>query len=82
MDARVRIDPPNPDTMVDQIKSMCPGQAMVYHTGFLHEDRQFNVPVSRRAETAWRAKEQGLVFLFQRRGLNGCDYILVRRRAK
>ncbi len=74
---------PNPDTMLQQIKDLAPGQRMIYHTGFLHEDRQFDVPVARRAAIAWDAYEMGIAFLFQKRlNQHNCDYIIVRRRAK
>ncbi len=82
MDALAKIAPPNPDEMEQLIKAMRPGQSLIYHTGFLHDDRQYDVAISRRADIAWKAKERGLAFLFQRRALNGCDYILVRRRGK
>lgn len=62
------------------------GEAIVYHTGNLSEDRFWHKswPIDKKTpaqaadamgEVAWRLMESGMVSLVQRRNGKGCDYI-------
>ena len=52
------------------------GEALVYHTGFLTNDRTNSAEVDRVGNDAWSLAERGRVCLTQRKIKDGCyDYV-------
>jgi hypothetical protein len=51
---------------------------IIYHTGLLMRDRQYDPEVDKRAKNAWEASENGAAILLQRRVRPGvCEYLAI-----
>jgi hypothetical protein len=75
------------ESIVNKLSHMKRGERIVYHHGYLGVDRfntaNFGAPERKRigevANEMYQAYLLGKVHLFQRRTLNGCEYIAQRR---
>ena len=72
--------PPEPDyqQIMDKLNLLQPGEALVYHTGFLAYQRNRNKKLTQLGQLALDLQEQKYVLLFQRK-IGDCmfDYIAV-----